>query len=240
MPPTASKAVYGTTIKWNGQAIAEILAIGEPGFTNDLIDVTNFTSPDHIKEFIAGYAEGDEMTFEMNFVPSDVNGQIAFITDAKAGTRREIVITGPSNLFTWTFLAIPRSFKPSFGMKDQLKGTATVKIVSSPTLGYTLATGPTALVITGSVTGAIAPTPVYADDAYEYIADGSGDVSVTVTVTAAGADSITVNGSTVATGVASSAITLVEDGLTTITVVVAEDNKVSQTYVFMIGGPPSS
>lgn len=235
---TQAIAAYGTTLSWNGETLAEITNISGPGISFDTIDATHYTSTDHFKEFIAGFGDGGEVTIEGNFIPGDTDGQVAFITDAFAKTVREVIVTlSPSaTTLTWTFDALVTKLDFAQPMDNKLGFTATLKVSGVPALGITAATGPSGLVVTGNVSGALTLTPTYAAGTYEYATDGSSDASVTVTVTAAGADTITVNGSAVTSGVPSSSISLTSGAITTITVVVGETGKVSKTYTIRIVG----
>ena len=81
-------------------------------------------------------------------------------------------------------------------------------------------------------TNALTPSPAAAGDTYEYdVTTYSDSVSVAITPTAT-AGTIKVNGTTVATGVASSAITLNsgEGAITMVSVVVGELNKTPKVY----------
>jgi hypothetical protein len=103
-------------------------------------------------------------------------------------------------------------------------------------LGVTAVTGPTDIVVTGNVAGALTEVPTYAAGTYSYIVNTSADASVTVTVTVGGSQTITVNGNSVASGVASSAIDLTPSAITVITVVISETGKSSKTYTIRCMG----
>ena len=122
--------------------------------------------------------------------------------------------------------------------------SATIKPTSDPTLGITAATDASNIVLTGNVGGAMSQFSASGADfsasVYEYTAEGAGDATVTFTVTAASANSITLkditNGtsSALTSGVASSAQTLVENGMTHYQVVVSETGKADITYDYYV------
>jgi predicted secreted protein len=238
---TEAIAAYGVTLTRDGNAIAMITNIDPPEITRETIDVTSHGSSDTYREYIAGLKDGGEMSIEGNFKAGDTDGQIALLTDLENGTLQSFVMTFPTAITaTLTFSAYVTKFKAGpFPVDGKVPFSATFKISGKPALAITAATGPTNIVVTGNVTGALTLTPTYAAGTYEYLADGSGDATVDVTVTAAGADTITVNGNTAATGVATGEITLTADAITTITVVVGETGKVSKTYTIRIIGPSS-
>ncbi len=230
----------GVTLTRATNPIAELTKIGGIELKRDLIDVTNFDS--EYREFILGFIDPGEVQIEGNFLAGDTDGQIALKSDLITGDAVAFVITFPASITaTWSFNGVVSSFKiGDMVTADKISFSATIKVTGEPTLAITASTGPTGVVVTGNVSGALTLTPTYAADEYEYVADGSAEATVTVTVTDAVADTITVNGSAVTTGVPSSAITLTEDGLTTITVVAKDEGKVPNTYVITIIGPASA
>lgn len=224
----------GTTMTWNTHALAELTSIGGPSMKTDTIELTNHDSADTFREFVAGLRDGGEVTIDGNFIPGDTNGQIALVTDMQAGTARQIVITGPTAAaFTWTFNAICTAFEPSHPFDDKLSFSATFKVTGKPALSISASTGLTTPFFAISESAVIVPSP--ANDVYEYVATVlTGITSVTCTPTAT-AGVITVNGNTVATGEASSAIALGAAGsITTITIVVKETGKMAKTYTVKV------
>jgi len=232
---TAAVSGFGTTLKWNGNTIAELISISGPNQSMDPIDVTNHDSSNAFREFLAGIRDGGEISIEGNWIPHSDSDQVVMNTDFQAGTSREVIITLPTSMATtWTATCLITAIEPSYPFDDKIGFSATLKISGKPTLGVTSATGPTGIVVTGNVSGALSEVPDYAAGTYIYSVDGSSEASVTVTVTAAGANTITVNGSSVTTGVPSSAISLTSGAITTITVIVGETNKASKTYTIRV------
>lgn len=232
---TSAISAFGATITWNGNDIAEMTTIGVPKTTVDTIDVTNNDSTDGYREFLAGLHNGGTFSITGNFIAGDTDGQIALQTDMAAGTTREIVITKSSG-FTFTANAICTSFGPD----DLVQGTSTAvtfaaefQITGKPTFAVTTSTGLTTPFFAMSESAVIVPDP--ANAVYEYVATVlTGVSSVTITPTAT-AGTITVDGNTVATGEASSAITLGSAGsVTTSTIVVTETGKAPKTYTVYI------
>ena len=64
---TDAIAGVGTVFTRDSVAIAEIRNITGPGMTRDFIDVSNLDSTGGYREFIAGFRDGGELTFSMNF-----------------------------------------------------------------------------------------------------------------------------------------------------------------------------
>ena len=183
---TSAIAAYGLTLTWNSVALAEVKNVSGPGISFDTIDVTHYTSASQMREFIAGFGDGGDVTVEGNFIASDATGQIAFIADAIAKTVREVIITHTVSAITWTFDAMVTGFEPTFPMEGGLGFTATLKVSGVPVLGVTLSDQLSGLTLT---TATLVPT--FAAAKYSYTANTAG-VSVTVTPTCAGATSIDV------------------------------------------------
>jgi hypothetical protein len=237
MPETQALSAQGVILERDGNPIAELTKIGGIEITLETIDVTTLTSPDDFREHIGTLFEGGDVSIEGNFIPGDTDGQIALMADQLAKTKQSFVTTFPPALIvaTWSFSALVTKLKVGdFPTAGKIDFSATLKISGKPILAIGATVGPSALVITGNVSGPLTLTPVYDAGDYDYVADGTGDASVTVTVTADGA--ITVNGSAVESEVPSSAITLTENEITTITVVVTDTGKVAKTYIFRIMG----
>ena len=231
---TAAKSAFGTTLTWNSQAVAQLNNIGGVEITVEMLDATNHSSTSGVEEVIAGIARTGEVTIEGDFKYDDANGQIAMVTDAVAKTSRTAVITFPNSLGIWTFTAFISRIKVGDNPIDgKIPFSASFKITGVPALTVTASAGLTTPFFVISESAVVAPAA--AGDVYSYVATVlTGVTSVTVTPTAT-AGTITVNGNTVATGVASSAIALGAAGtVTTVTIVVTETGKTPKTYTIYI------
>jgi len=225
---------FGTTLNWDGEDIAELRSISGPGMKADVLDLTSHDSADSFREKIAGIRDGGEISIEGNFIPGDADGQIAAIADFISGSTKEVIITGPAAAaFTWTADAFISAFDFQHPFDDKLSFTATMTITGKPVLAITASTGLTTTFFAISESAVIVPDP--AGDVYEYVATVlTGIESVTVTPIAT-AGVITVDGNVVATGEASSAITLGAAGsVTEITIIVKETGKTAKTYTIWL------
>ncbi len=114
-------------------AISEVLSMSGLGKTNPLVEVTNFDSTG--REYIAGLADGTEISLECNYLPADTQQQ-ALVADVDAGTVRnfEILITDGTTPLTYSFAVTPLSWviNPSFDDKNTL--TFTLKISGAITV----------------------------------------------------------------------------------------------------------
>ena len=201
----------------------------------DTVEVSTHDSSDAYKEFVAGMLDGGEVSLEGYFDYTDTTGQQAMLVDMNARESKEGIITFPVATGTiWTFDGLITTYKLGDAPIDGvLAFAATIKITGKPTLTVATSTGLTTPFFAISESAVV--TPDEAAAVYSYVATVlSGVESVTMTPTAT-AGTITVNGNTVVTGEASSAITLGAAGTnTTITIIVTETNKASKTYTITV------
>lgn len=227
---TAAKAAYGVTLARNGNIIAELTNIGSPKLSLETKEVTSHQSANSYREYIGTLLDGGDVALEGNFIAGDADGQIGLITDMEAKTVQAFVITFPTSITaTWTFSALVTAFEIGDMEPDGTQTfSATLKVTGKPTLAITASNNLSNLAITTATL-----YPAFAAGTYEYTATSTG-ASVTVTPTAA-AGTITVNGNTVASGVASGAISLgAINTVTTITVIVQETGKTAKTYTVTV------
>jgi hypothetical protein len=234
---TASSAIAakGVTLTRDGNAIAEISKIGGMAVNLETADVTTLGSADYYREYIGTLFSVEDMELEGNFIAGDTNGQAGLLADMAAITLQTFVLTFPTTITaTWTFTAYVTKFVTGpFETAGKVDFSATLKISGKPTLAITASTGLTTPFFSISESAVIVPAAAGA--VYDYVATVvTAKTSVTITPTAT-AGVIKVNGNTVATGVASSAITLGAAGsVTTATVTVTETGKTAKTYTIRI------
>lgn len=115
-------------------AIEEVYTVSGVGHTNQLVDVTNFDSPAGTKEFIAGLAEGDQITVDCNYIPTATN-QIAAMTAVDSGATRlarlEYTNRSPVKRFAFSVVCLGYTVAPSPTERNTLKFT--FKITGSVT-----------------------------------------------------------------------------------------------------------
>lgn len=84
-------------------AIEEVFSVSNVGKTNALEDVTNFDSPANTREYIAGLADGDEITVEANYVPGATHQPVVMTAVDNGDTRLfKLRYTGTSPEKTWS------------------------------------------------------------------------------------------------------------------------------------------
>ena len=230
-----AKHSFGTTLTWDSVSVAGLTAINGVDVSADTVEVSNHLSSDAYKEYLVGMIEPGELSVEGQFDYTDTTGQHAMLTDLNGRTAKTWTITFPSATgATWTGSGFLVGFKVGDATLDNaIPFSARIKLTGKPTFAVTASTGLTTPFFAISESAVVVPTA--AGDVYEYVATVlTGVSSVTVTPTAT-AGTITVNGTTVATGEASGAITLGAAGsVTEVEIVVSEDNKSPKTYTIWI------
>jgi hypothetical protein len=226
---------YGTTFTWDDETVAKLTAINGIELSATMVDVSTHDSSDAYKEVIPGLIDPGEVMLEGLFDYEDTAGQHAMITDFNARASKTGIITFPTATgATWTFTGYISKIKiGDTPIEGAIPFMASIKPTGKPTFAVATSTGLTAPFFAISESAVV--TPDEAGDEYTYVATVlTGIESVTVTPTAT-AGTITVNGNTVATGEASSAITLGDAGsVTTITIVVQETSKAPKTYTIYL------
>lgn len=227
---TSAIMAQGVVLEREGVAIAEITKISPQLNKQDTVDVTTLSSVGNYREFIAGWKDAGELQIEGNFVAGDVAGQQAVFADFEAGTVSGYVLTFPTAITaTLTFSALVTEFGiGGFAVGDKVPFNATLKISGAATLAISASDGLTTPFFAISESAVISPAP--SASKYDYIATVLTAVT-SVTVTPTGTGVLTVQGSTVATGEASTAITLGAAG-TIKDIVITQKNtgRVAKTY----------
>lgn len=230
-----AKHAFGTTLKWNNQPVALLTAINGVEINAEVIDVTSHQSDDNYKEFIAGLLDAGEVTLEGWYDYTDTAGQHAMLTDMNARIGREVIITFPvATGTTWTFDGLITKLLPGGAPTDgAIPFSATIKPSGKPEFAIATSAGLTTTFFAIDESADIVPDP--ANDVYLYNASVLTGVSSVKLTPIATAGVITVNGNVVATGEASSAITLGDaNSVTEITVIVKETNKAPVTYTIWL------
>ena len=104
---SAATIGYGSTLKKGDGAtpeifttIAEVFSIEPPSQESDDVEVTNLDSLGRMKEYIAGMGEPGELSFEMNFLPTNAtqDATTGLIADRVSGIVQNFQIEFPSKL----------------------------------------------------------------------------------------------------------------------------------------------
>lgn len=229
-----------TRLLRNGHVVAEITDISPPSVSRDDIETTHYDSDDGFKEYMAGLADGGEITLECNLIVGDTNGQQGLRADYEAGTVQsfELALPNAANS-SWEINATVKAYSESSPIGDKLGFTTTMKVTGKPVLimddGSTGLTTPY-FTLAGEISGAITPSPAASGSIYLYSATaGASDTYVTVTPTAA-AGTIKVNGVTVVSG-NSENVTTPAATTTPVFISVKETDKAPKIYKINITRP---
>ena len=117
--------------------IAEVMDISGPGLAQATAEVTSHTSTNRYREFIATVKDGGEISFDINFVPTDgthdpTTGLLS-VFESGASTNYQIVFPDTGST-TWALPAIVTGFEPAEPVDGALTASLTLKVSGQPTL----------------------------------------------------------------------------------------------------------
>jgi hypothetical protein len=116
--------------------IAEVKAISGPNITQVIKEVTNHSSAGWV-ERLPILVDGGDVSFEINFIPSDGTHSYAagLLGDSIARTKRNFKLIFPDGgSTTWAFAAYVSEFSPAAPSDDVLTASVTLTIAEAPTL----------------------------------------------------------------------------------------------------------
>ena len=124
----------GGTVLTIGSAISELTSISGPTISLDVLDVTSHDSADQFREFVAGLADGGEISVEGNFIDAaQANILLALLVSRDVTTGATIVFPN-TEASTWTFDCFVTGYESSEPFDDKLSFTATLKITGKPVM----------------------------------------------------------------------------------------------------------
>lgn len=139
---SSALAAKGTLLKVGDGAgsetfttIAEVLSIGGPSISQEALDVTNHSSTSGWKEYVGGLNDGGEVTFEVNYLPTNAthNATAGVLNDLENRTLRNFQLVFPGST-TWSFAALVTKFEPSAPVDGVLRASISLKLSGVPTL----------------------------------------------------------------------------------------------------------
>jgi hypothetical protein len=135
-------AAFGTLVKLgdgavseNFTTIAELGDIGGPSLTTDTDEVTTQASPSGHKEYIVTLIDSGEVTFNLNFIPSNATQGYSsgLIYAWRNRQTRHFQLVFPDTT-QWSFTAAITKFEEKAPVKNRLSADVTLTIVGMPTL----------------------------------------------------------------------------------------------------------
>lgn len=102
--------------------IEEVLSLSGLGKSNDLVEVTNFDSPAGTKEYIAGLADGSDVTITCNYI-HDATAQLALIADVDSQATAAFTVTYDTTAKVYSFNAVCMSYQinPAIDSQNQIE-----------------------------------------------------------------------------------------------------------------------
>ena len=119
-------------------SVAEVVTVGGPNLTLDMLEVTHHASPGGYKEFVAGLLDAGEVTLGLNHLPanatqSNATDGLVKLLDSKAKRNMKIIFPD-SGSTTWTLVGFITSLSPSDPVDGKAELNCTIKITGQPTL----------------------------------------------------------------------------------------------------------
>lgn len=233
---TAGSIAHATTLYYVPRsgaktAVAEIKNIDGIELTADATEFTSHDSTDRYREFEQGLRDPGSLAISGNHLPTDAGQALIYthFNDDTDGGNRYMEIEFPDGS-GFNFYAHVTNYKPADAPVDGLlEFDATFKLSGEPIFGAARATGLTMPFFALSE-GDGTVDPAKASATYAYTAEvANGVTSITITPTSSGGDTIYVEGEEVASGAASSAISL-DVGDNVLTVIVEDDGYLPARY----------
>lgn len=129
---------FGTLLKRNGTTVAEVNDISGPGLSRDNIEVTHHQSANRWREFIKGLKDGGEVTFSVNYIPTNATHNVAagMLGDFSNETTVDTwsLVFPDTGATTWSFPGFITSWEPAEPIDDKLSADVTIKVSGQPTL----------------------------------------------------------------------------------------------------------
>ena len=114
-------------------SIAQIMDVQAVALSRDTIEITNMSSPNSAKEYMASLIDGGELSIEAVWIADDAQ-QGGLRTDFIAGTVRNFKVVLPDpGATTQSFSAIVTKFEINSPVSDKIMLSASLKITGLPT-----------------------------------------------------------------------------------------------------------
>lgn len=142
--PSIATSSFGTLLQIgdggapeNFVTISEVLDISGPALSLSTAETTNQDSTGGWEEFVGTILRSGEVTFDVNFLPTDATQSFAagLILDMVNRTLRNFqLIFTDAGTTTWAFAALVTGFEPSAPVDGKLSASVGLKISGQPTL----------------------------------------------------------------------------------------------------------
>jgi len=123
---TLAAKAHGTLLARGGTTIAEVTSITGPGSSVNILAVTSMDSTAGVVEKIGGLLDEGEISFEMNYVPSNAT-HIALLA-ARTSTAQAFTLTFVASTDTISFNALVSAASVSAPVDGELTLSSTLAI----------------------------------------------------------------------------------------------------------------
>jgi|SRR5581483_3992290 len=116
--------------------IAEVRSIDGPNFTGDVIDVTTHSTVGNFREFKSNIIDPGELSFDINFLPTDPthSASAGLVADIQNRTERNYQFVFPGGSPTWTLRCQVIGFQLKEPVDNVMTASVRLKIINPPTL----------------------------------------------------------------------------------------------------------
>lgn len=108
--------------------IREVFTATPPNDTDETVDATHFQSPNRTREFIPGFTDGGEASFEMNYVPGSATDLFLRSIKGVKLVARVTFANGVRILFNCS----RQGYEPSAPNEDKMTATLSLKVSGEP------------------------------------------------------------------------------------------------------------
>jgi predicted secreted protein len=113
--------------------ISEVISIEPPDAQADDIEVTHFESPGGYKEYIRGMLDAGEVSFSVNWDPTNRATHAQIRTDKASGLVHNYRLVFPGAIETITFPAYVKGLKRNDEPGAAITADVTLKVTGAPT-----------------------------------------------------------------------------------------------------------
>lgn len=131
-------AAFGTALKLDGTAFAQVQSISGPGLSLDTEDVTTHDSTDGWEEVVGTILRSGEITLDIVYDPANAThknaaGGLIYKLTQRTADEYTLVFSDTANT-TWTFNAFVTGFEPGAPHDGALTASVKMKPTGKPTL----------------------------------------------------------------------------------------------------------
>ena len=141
---TVAIAALGTLLKCGNGAspevfttIADVMSITGPTIAAEVVEVTSHSSPNAWREFIPTLLDPGEVSFDINFAPTEAtqSQSTGVLRDLKNRTLRNMKLVFPdSGSTTWSYAGYFTKFESKEPTDGKVTAAVTIRLTGQPTL----------------------------------------------------------------------------------------------------------